>query len=205
MTDRPPETVRKRAVASRRRTDRRIVRTEQALGAALVELMLAREFESISVQQVLERASVARATFYAHFRNKHDLLLSETERFCRLLEAHFLARAAAGRRVAPVAELFAHVAEYHGFQRALDRSGLREVVYGLVGGHLARIIEHRLATLSPEVDTAALPVAVTSRVLSAALIEMLRWWLDRGAARPTATEMDAHFHEIVWGGVRAVS
>jgi AcrR family transcriptional regulator len=61
--------------------DRRVVRTRQALGSALVELMLARRFDDISVQQVLDRARVGRATFYAHFRNKQDLLLSDAERF----------------------------------------------------------------------------------------------------------------------------
>ena len=35
------------------------------------------------------RARVGRATFYAHFRNKHDLLLSDAERFCEMLERHF--------------------------------------------------------------------------------------------------------------------
>jgi AcrR family transcriptional regulator len=199
MSNERAASVRKLA-ARARRPDRRVARTERALGAALVELMAARRFDDISVQQVLDRARVGRATFYAHFRNKHDLLLSETERFCTLLDAHLdRVEGADGRRLAPVAELFAHVAEFHAFQASLASSGLRGPVYDLLGGHLARGIERRLAR-RPPADRVVLSHAATARVLAAALMELLRWWLERDA-RPTPREMDAHFHAIALGGV----
>jgi AcrR family transcriptional regulator len=194
MMNRLPRGVRKNGA------DRRVVRTRRALGDALVELMVAGRFDDISVQQVLDRARVGRATFYAHFRNKHDLLLSDAERFFEWLEARFLAGAGGSRRVAPVAELFAHVADYHLFQRSLEQSDLREPVYDLLTGHLARMIERRMAELCPGTGTASLPPAATARLFAAALVEMMRWWLNRGA-HPGAEEMDAHFHDIVWGGL----
>jgi AcrR family transcriptional regulator len=194
MMNTPPSGVRKNAV------DRRVVRTRLALGNALVELMLARRFDDISVQQVLDRARVGRATFYAHFRNKNDLLLSDAERFFESLERHVMADPPGSRRVAPVAELFSHVADYHHFQRALEQSGLREPVYDLLTGHLARMIERRMAEVCPGAGTPSLPPAATARVFAAALMEMMRWWLNRGA-KPNAQQMDAQFHEIVWGGL----
>jgi AcrR family transcriptional regulator len=194
MMNKPTRSVRKNG------DDRRVVRTRRALGNALVELMLASRFDDISVQQVLDRARVGRATFYAHFRSKHDLLLSDAERFFEWLEADFLARAGGSRRVAPVAELFSHVADYHLFQRALEQSSLREPVADLLTGHLARMIERRMAELCPGTGTTSLPAAATARLFAAALVEMMRWWLNRGA-RPGAQEMDAQFHDIVWGGL----
>ena len=204
MANDRPANVRKRAAVRARTADRRASRTRRLLGEALVELMLARRFDDISVQQLLDRAKVGRATFYAHFRNKHDLLFSDAERFCELLEAHFLAHAGGSRRVAPVAELFAHVADYHAFQRALAESGLRESVYDLVAGHLARLIERRIAELCPQAPTARVARTATARVFAGALVELLRWWLDR-PERPTAREMDEHFHDIVWGGLARVT
>jgi AcrR family transcriptional regulator len=198
MSNERARTVRKRAPG--RAPDRRVARTQRALGEALVELMLARDYDDISVQQVLDRARVGRATFYAHFRGKRDLLLSDAERFWGMLEAHFLAHAGGTTRVAPVAELFAHVADVERFQRALERAGLQATVYDLLGAHLARLIERRLGELRPEVGGAGLSRAAVSRLLAAALLEMLRWWLDR-ADRPGPREMDAQFHAIVWGGV----
>lgn len=194
MMNKRSRTVRKKV------DDRRVIRTRQALGTALVELMLARKFDDISVQQVLDRARVGRATFYAHFRNKHDLLLSDAERFLEWLERDFLAQAGTSSRVAPVAELFSHVAEYHHFRHALEQSSLREPVYDLLAGHLARIIARRMAEVCPVAPATALPPTATARVLAAAMVEMMRWWLDRGA-HPDPREMDAHFHSIVWDGL----
>ena len=200
MANKEAHTVRKPPPAPSK-GDPRSHRSRVALGNALVALMLEREFDDISVQQVLDRAKVGRATFYAHFRNKHDLLLSDAERFLEYLEEYFMRNAAGSRRVAPVAELFAHVAEYDAFQRALARSGLRETVYDLVAGHLARLIERRVAAFVPESQRGSLSLAVTSRVYAGALVELLRWWLDRPAGRPSARRMDEQFHEIVWGGL----
>ena len=83
------------AAALPARLDARSARTQRALGAALVELMLAQDFDAITVQDVLDGAGVGRSTFYSHFRSKEDLLLSDAERFFTLLETHF-ARVAPG-------------------------------------------------------------------------------------------------------------
>lgn len=180
--------------------DRRVVRTRHALGNALVELMLDRRFEEITVQQVLARAKVGRSTFYAHYRNMPDLLLTSAERYLGMLEAHFLDGDVAGGRVAPVAELFAHVADMGAWLGSLQQSGISDAVFGLVTGHLARLIERRIGLLAPTLGSRGLSRAAVSRLFAAALVELMRWWLDHGT-RPGAAEMDARFHEIVWGAM----
>lgn len=194
MMNKPPRDVREDVV------DRRVLRTRRALGAALVELMTARDFDTITVQQVLDRARVGRATFYAHFRNKNDLLLSDAERYLHSLERNFLAEPAGSRRLAPVAELFGHVAEYHHFRGALEKSELREPVYDLLTGHLAQIIARRMDELSAGGRTSGLPATATARLLAAAMVEMMRWWLGHPGTGD-AGEMDAQFHAIAWNGL----
>jgi AcrR family transcriptional regulator len=44
-----------------------------------MSLITERGFEELAVQDILERADVGRATFYAHFDNKEDLLVSGLE------------------------------------------------------------------------------------------------------------------------------
>lgn len=56
--------------------DRRVQRTQQLLREALFALIQEKGFEKLSVQDIIDRANVGRATFYAHFDNKEDLLLS---------------------------------------------------------------------------------------------------------------------------------
>jgi len=57
-----------------KKADRRIERTQQLLRGALFSLIQERGFEALSVQDIIDRANVGRATFYSHFDNKQDLL-----------------------------------------------------------------------------------------------------------------------------------
>ena len=60
-------------------TDRRVRRTRQLLRDALMELTLERGYDRVTVQDILDRADVGRSTFYAHYRDKDDLLVAEFE------------------------------------------------------------------------------------------------------------------------------
>ena len=57
-----------------KKLDPRIKRTRQLLHQALMELMAEKSFQAITVQDIAERATVNRVTFYAHFEDKHALL-----------------------------------------------------------------------------------------------------------------------------------
>jgi len=65
----------------RKKIDARVRKTRDALGDALVELMQQRPFDSITVQDVLDRANVGRSTFYSHYSDKDDLLMSDADEF----------------------------------------------------------------------------------------------------------------------------
>jgi len=54
--------------------DPRILRTRNLLHQALVNLMKEKEFDSISVQDIAEAATINRATFYDHYADKFALL-----------------------------------------------------------------------------------------------------------------------------------
>ena len=56
--------------------DRRVQRTKTSLRAALIGLAREKPYDSIAVKEILDRANVGRSTFYAHFRDKKDLLES---------------------------------------------------------------------------------------------------------------------------------
>jgi AcrR family transcriptional regulator len=55
-------------------TDRRILRTREAIQDALIDLIEDRGFESISIKDIAERANINRGTFYLHYHDKFDLL-----------------------------------------------------------------------------------------------------------------------------------
>jgi len=69
-----PDIVRQRQDGTGKRVDPRIGRSKQLLAEALQRLTRERCFEEITVQDILESATINRATFYSHFEDKHALL-----------------------------------------------------------------------------------------------------------------------------------
>ncbi|MCP4368162.1 MAG: TetR family transcriptional regulator, partial [Deltaproteobacteria bacterium] len=53
--------------------DRRAIRSKRLIIEALRELILEKDYKKISVSDIVKRADIGRATFYAHFEDKEDL------------------------------------------------------------------------------------------------------------------------------------
>jgi AcrR family transcriptional regulator len=181
---------------TRHAVDRRVRRTRDALGDALVGLMHERPFEEITVQALLDRAQVSRSTFYEHFLDKEDLLLGDVEDFWELMSTLLERRGDEAARLAPVKELFAHVRDAQGFLAALKASGKLSEVLELGQGHLARSIEARLVARDPRWVRSSPETAAAASALAGALLSLLTWWIDRGMAA-SPEEMDALFHRVV--------
>jgi AcrR family transcriptional regulator len=180
--------------------DARVRRTRDRLGDALVALILEKPFEAITVQNVLDRAGVGRSTFYAHYRNKEDLFVSDVDEFLEAMATLLSRRNDPSDRVAPVRELFAHVADWRRFHSALVASRKLQDFLDLAQGHFARAIEQRLTELSAASSLPSDRRAAMAQALAGALLSLMSWWLDRGMPEP-ASEMDDLFHRMVWSGM----
>ena len=186
--------------AARVRTDRRIVRTRDVLGDALVALIQEKPFDSITVQEVLDRARVGRSTFYSHYKDKNDLFLSDAEDFFEAMSTALSRHGDKSKRVAPVCEFFAHVAEQRGFHDALVASGRIQDLWEMGQEYFARGIEQRLAEL-PGVPAIEPPRrAALARAFAGALFSLLSWWI-RSKPTLSARQMDELFHGMVWSSV----
>jgi len=185
-----------------KKVDDRVVRTRDALGDALIELMHEKPFEAITVQHVLDRAGVSRSTFYTHYRDKDDLFLSDIEDFLEFMAFRLSREGEKSHRVAPVRELFAHVGEWRPLHRALVDSGKIGDFMELCQGYFARAIEQRFAELEPSrpPQSPRRHRTATSQMLAGALLSLLNWWLDRGMPN-SPEEMDELFHRMVWPSV----
>jgi AcrR family transcriptional regulator len=181
-----------------KKTDARVRRTRDALGDALVALMQEKPFETITVQDVLDRAHVGRSTFYSHYSDKDDLLMSDADDFYERVSMGLSAMGDKSERVFPVKEFFSHIVEARDFVNALSSSGKMQESMELARCHFARGIERRLAEIPrgksiPESERPAVAFAHAG-----ALLSLMTWWVDRGM-RQSAAEMDDLFHRIVWG------
>lgn len=54
--------------------DRRILKTQEALKKAVIELMSQKSFDDITIQDISNMANVSRGTIYLHYVDKFDLL-----------------------------------------------------------------------------------------------------------------------------------
>ena len=61
-------------MANHHDTDRRVRKTRTHLHEALASLVHEKPYDEIVVKEILARADVARSTFYAHYRDKDELL-----------------------------------------------------------------------------------------------------------------------------------
>src|ERR1051326_4229046 len=92
---------------AKRKVHRRVLRTRDRLGDALIALMQEKPFGAITVQEVLDRAGVSRSTFYVHYRDKNDLFLSDADEFLEAIAMKLSRSKEKSERVAPVREFFA--------------------------------------------------------------------------------------------------
>jgi AcrR family transcriptional regulator len=186
--------------ASAPKSDRRVRRTRDALGDALLALMQEKPFETVTVQHVLDRAGIGRSTFYAHYRDKDDLFLSDLEDFFESMSTLLLRHREASNRVAPVRELFAHVAKMRPLHAALIAADKLRDFLEMGQEYFARAIGQRLSELPPSCTIAPARRAAMARAFAGALLSLLSWWLDHGATA-TPEEMDDLYHQMVWFGV----
>ena len=180
------------------KTDRRILRTRNHLGDALVALLHERNFDDISVQDVLDRAGVGRSTFYVHYRDKNDLFLSDIEDFFELCSGLLKRRKARPERLLPVQEIFTHIREMHRFYAAVVRSGKMNDVEALGRGFFARSIEERLRAAGVKMEP--LSRSAKAHALAGSFFSLLNWWVDK-RMKADPKEMDALFHHMAWKGL----
>lgn len=189
-------------VELRKKTDARVRRTRDALGDALVALMQEKPFDTITVQDVLDRAKVGRSTFYSHYSDKDDLLMSDAEEFFESVAMLLSVRGDTSDRVFPVQEFFGHITEAKQFVDALMSAGKFNDNMELARGLFARGIERRLTELPRGRGIPADERPAIAFAHAGALLSLLTWWIDRGMRQPPA-EMDQLFHKMVWTGVES--
>ncbi|GGS74019.1 TetR family transcriptional regulator [Streptomyces tanashiensis] len=187
--------------------DRRVRRTRAALRQALVELVLERGFHAITVEEITERADVGRATFYAHYRDKEDLLVGIVRDLAedrdRLLPAVRQAHAE-GFTGLPVKYIFEHAEQEKPVYQVVlrgegDGRALREFT-DLIRTHAEAAFRARTEQLGV---TPRIPLDVVARAWTGELIGLLTWWVENDTGY-TAAEITAHLRDLsVYGRVWA--
>jgi len=183
-----------------RKPDARVRRTRERLGMAMLALLQDKPFDNVTVQEVLDRASVGRSTFYLHFRDKNDLLLAQLEIFLEIMSTRLSVQKEASTRVAPVMEMFAHLGEQTKLYRALAASGRLNDFFDLAQDYFVRGIKRRLNESKRVAKIPPRELNARAVAIAGSLLSLMRWYMDHGA-KEDPQEMDTMFHRMVWKGM----
>jgi AcrR family transcriptional regulator len=182
--------------------DRRALRTRQALHQALIQLIVERDYDEISVMDIAEAANVGRSTFYAHFTDKDDLLRSGTVHFRdMLLKDHATRHKSDG----PDGQLLSfsrfmteHLNERKDLYRALKRGRAGPIIMEAFRLYVCELVR---ADLSARAAKAGHPhdTELAVQFIVGAFMSVLSWWMDRGAKEDPA-DIDRAFTALASDG-----
>ena len=190
-----------------KRADRRVERTKQLLHQALLALIRERGFEALSVQDIIDRANVGRATFYAHFENKEDLLASGLEGLLTTLrqrqrQALAQASGADDRLFAFSLELFAHANAHRDVFRAMVGKRSGAVVQQLLQKMVVDLARDEVLDIDGT-GSASMPTEAVAQMIGGGLFGLLMWW-GNGKMRMPVEEVNALFRRLAIPAVRAL-
>jgi AcrR family transcriptional regulator len=180
--------------------DRRVQRTHKVLREALDSLVREKSYDSIAVQEILDRANVGRSTFYTHYRDKDELLVSGIHDMLNAVRTTELA-SAAGRQERILSfslPIFEHVDRHRragegrmGTRgRAILHEHLRKVLAELIADDLRKDLQTRRKAAGK------IPSDLLVQYVTSTFIIVLNWWVESRSRLPP-TEVSDLFRALV--------
>jgi AcrR family transcriptional regulator len=180
--------------------DLRVRRTYKFLWDALMSLMADRDFESITVTDICERAMVHRTTFYKHYEDKYGLLYHGIQ---DELSSLFEAVDTAANKATDLEEkdivrirhitLLEHVLKHEGFYRLMLTGNGFERFSVLLRKSLVEHFEQHFRQAGEPVP---MPIALHIQLQAAGIVAMITWWLENDCPY-TPIEMIRHVSEHI--------
>lgn len=204
--------------ATKNKTDRRIQRTRLSLRTALLALIKEKGYDSVSIEEITERANVGRATFYLHYKDKEDLLLEEfsemaNEKVQVLSEIPFSAwlpaqedgaETKAKRPAPPLLIVFEHIYEnselYYILLKSEKSSRIVERIRKISTESIVKFMETKAKT-EPIPLRFQVPVEFFAAFFSGALLSIVDWWLEE-EMRHTPSEVAHLFQSLFFKGAK---
>jgi len=184
-----PSTSEENVVQSGKRVkDRRIQKTQKLLHEALVSLMHEKSYDSIVVKEILARANVGRSTFYTHFRDKDELLVSGIHEMLGSVQLTELPSSA--KPYEKIIRFSLPIFEYHNQQRHTGEGGMGTRGQAIVHGHLQKVLAELIANdvrkdIQGRRKTAGgVPPELLVQCVASTFVIVLNWWVESRSSLP---------------------
>lgn len=179
--------------------DRRILKTRQAIQEALFSLMLEKQYSKITIQDIIDRANVGRSTFYSHFTEKDELLISNIEHILKMLNSYivsFIESTGDKSKVISIIELFEHVKQNSRIIKGLFKSESSDLFFDKAQAYCNDGIEQYLSSKLNKEDKTKVPIAILTNHISSSSLCLLKWWVMNDMPY-SPLQMDKYFQELI--------
>ena len=170
--------------------DRRQRKTREAIFSAFVELLAKKDFNDITVGEIIKKADIARATFYSHFETKEYLLKELLEElFCHIFDSknnknnghkHIFECEAPD---SVFLHLFQHFKKNDNNILELLSSQNNDLFLSYFKSNLKNMIISQ-SELFKARKSEKLPEDFWLSHITSTFVETLRWWIDNGMKEP---------------------
>ena len=183
------------------KVDRRVRRTRRLLSEAFIELVAEQGYDAVRVEDILERADIARTTFYAHFRDKRDLLQFVAATFQETLQerlAEIQIDATGLPSAEQLVETFTNIKSHAPFFRMALSANSVPLLYEKIHQGIVATVDTLLTQHVEEqgIET-AVPTSLVAHYFAGAILSSVKWWLqEQRIYLISPEEMAAHFVQL---------
>jgi AcrR family transcriptional regulator len=185
-----------------RMQDRRVLRTRGMILDAFLDLLIEKGYESLTIQDIIDRANVGRSTFYLHFPDKEALLVSSIDQLRTfILEQGEMRRTQGGEpgvRFGFSLTLLQHAQGHRRIYKAVVGKKGDSPVMNQMKAMLGDLVREEIAALAP--PPANVPEAVVFDFIVGTFMTVLVWWMEHNLPC-SAVEADCTFHRLVLSGL----
>lgn len=181
--------------------DRRQRKTREAIFGAFIDLLSEKDASQITVGEIIKKADIGRATFYAHFETK-DFLIKE---LCEELFCHIFDKSEGNREHRHIFEceapdsvflhLFMHLKKNDNNILSLLSSQNNDLFLGYFKAGLYDLIDKEIDALNIK-NATKIPRDFLISHISCVFVETVRWWVKNGLKESTEQICEYFFAAI---------
>ncbi len=186
--------------------DRRVLRTRKMLSDALIELMVEKGYDAITIQDIIDRANIGRSTYYLHFYDKEQLLLYNIDQLREYLKQINIIHSPFETQ-----EAFQFNFSMNMLQHAQSHKTLYTAIVIKKGGTtvinhmrlmISDLIRDDITVLMPYSDL-PLPKETMIDFVANTFLTLLTWWMDQNMPC-SAEDVNRIFHKLTLSGLNSL-
>ena len=170
-----------------KKTDPRVRRTKRILQDALVSLILEKDYASISIKEITDRADVAYITFFRHYGGIDELLMEVLDTGLGELLNHIGTLAGKTEDSTIEAEgrlIFEYIKQKSDLLRILLKSQSVARIRKSVISNISTMYQNSCTPLRR--PGSPIPIKIAGNHIATSLLALIEWWLENKMSPPPA-------------------